>query len=191
MQMRSASRDRAVPWYPHTLSAPGSGTAPVPQPRLPRPILKSSCGSRRTASIAGSIGIRSIPLSAASAGECLLRLPRQCVVCGKRIHSSKPVRCGPADARVVAVHGLFLLRCRVRPAFAVGGLRQECGCAKAATPLWGHCEARLRTLGVLGNKHIPVDYLRGSETQRRALLAGLLDTDGTVTTGGAVQFSAT
>ncbi|OBF13541.1 replicative DNA helicase [Mycobacterium sp. ACS4054] len=52
-------------------------------------------------------------------------------------------------------------------------------------------QARLRTLGVLGNKHIPVDYLRGSETQRRALFAGLLDTDGTVTAGGAVQFSVT
>jgi replicative DNA helicase len=55
----------------------------------------------------------------------------------------------------------------------------------------GTLQARLRTLGVLGNKHIPVDYLRGSETQRRALLAGLLDTDGTVTAGGAVQFSVT
>src|ERR1700759_1352871 len=52
-------------------------------------------------------------------------------------------------------------------------------------------QARLRTLGVLGNKHIPTEYLRGSESQRRDLLAGLLDTDGTVTAGGAVQFSVT
>src|SRR5690606_26166545 len=52
-------------------------------------------------------------------------------------------------------------------------------------------QARLRTLGVLGNKHIPMHYLRASETQRRALLAGLLDTDGTVTHGGSVQFSVT
>jgi replicative DNA helicase len=55
----------------------------------------------------------------------------------------------------------------------------------------GTLQARLRTIGVLGNKHIPTEYLRGSETQRRALLAGLLDTDGTVTVGGAVQFSVT
>ncbi|QBJ96416.1 replicative DNA helicase [Rhodococcus sp. ABRD24] len=48
-----------------------------------------------------------------------------------------------------------------------------------------------RTLGVLGYKHIPVQYLRGSETQRRAVLAGLLDTDGTVTDGGSVQLSVT
>ncbi len=50
---------------------------------------------------------------------------------------------------------------------------------------------RLRTIGVLGNKHIPIDYLRASEEQRRALLAGLLDTDGTVTNGGSVQYTGT
>ena len=44
---------------------------------------------------------------------------------------------------------------------------------------------------MLGNKHIPIEYLRGSVAQRRALLAGLLDTDGTVTGGGSVQFSVT
>ena len=49
----------------------------------------------------------------------------------------------------------------------------------------------LRELGVLGNKHIPALYLRASEEQRRALLAGLLDTDGSVTSGGSVQFSVT
>ncbi|MBO0808617.1 MAG: replicative DNA helicase, partial [Actinobacteria bacterium] len=49
----------------------------------------------------------------------------------------------------------------------------------------------LRGLGVLGNKHIPARYLRASEPQRRALLAGLLDTDGTVNRTGSVQFSVT
>jgi replicative DNA helicase len=46
-------------------------------------------------------------------------------------------------------------------------------------------------LGVLGDKHIPQEYLRGSIAQRRALLAGLLDTDGTVTNTGSVQFTVT
>ena len=55
----------------------------------------------------------------------------------------------------------------------------------------GTVQARLRTLGVLGNKHIPVSYLRASVEQRRLLLAGLLDTDGTVTAGGSVQFAVT
>lgn len=36
----------------------------------------------------------------------------------------------------------------------------------------------LREIGVLGNKHIPEQYLRGSIEQRKALLAGLCDTDG-------------
>ncbi|MGY1694156.1 replicative DNA helicase [Geodermatophilus sp. SYSU D00814] len=55
----------------------------------------------------------------------------------------------------------------------------------------GTVHALLRGLGVLGDKHIPTAYLRASVTQRRALLAGLLDTDGTVTGGGAVQFAVT
>jgi replicative DNA helicase len=38
--------------------------------------------------------------------------------------------------------------------------------------------------------HIPVEYLRASEEQRRALLAGLLDTAGTVDTEGTVRFTA-
>jgi hypothetical protein len=38
--------------------------------------------------------------------------------------------------------------------------------------------AALSSLGVLGHKHIPEEYLYASEVQRRALLAGLMDTDG-------------
>lgn len=52
-------------------------------------------------------------------------------------------------------------------------------------------QGRLRALGVLGNKHIPASYLRASLAQRRALLAGLLDSDGTVTNAGCVQFVVT
>jgi replicative DNA helicase len=52
-------------------------------------------------------------------------------------------------------------------------------------------QARLRTLGVLGDKHIPAAYLRASQAQRQALLAGLLDTDGTVAPTGAVQVAVT
>jgi Rad3-related DNA helicase/serine/threonine protein kinase len=50
---------------------------------------------------------------------------------------------------------------------------------------------RLRSLGLKLNKHIPTIYLRASEQQRRALLAGLLDTDGTVNRYGAVEFTTT
>lgn len=46
----------------------------------------------------------------------------------------------------------------------------------------------LRAAGVLGNKHIPAAYLRAGDDQRRALLAGLLDTDG-YNTGCGYEFS--
>src|SRR5262249_19010937 len=55
----------------------------------------------------------------------------------------------------------------------------------------GKVQGILRTIGVLDNKHLPQQYLRASEVQRRALLAGLLDTDGTVTPTGHVQFTCT
>ena len=46
-------------------------------------------------------------------------------------------------------------------------------------------------VGALGDKQIPASYLRASEPQRRDLLAGLLDTAGTVTAGGSVRFTVT
>jgi replicative DNA helicase len=52
-------------------------------------------------------------------------------------------------------------------------------------------QAELRTLGLLGHKHIPARYLRASIAQRRELLAGLLDTDGTVTASGSIQLAVT
>ena len=53
----------------------------------------------------------------------------------------------------------------------------------------GTVKALLRGLGVL-NKHIPA-RTSGFVAQRRALLAGLLDTDGTVAPNGVVQFAVT
>lgn len=55
----------------------------------------------------------------------------------------------------------------------------------------GTVTALLRRVGVLRTKHIPQAYLRASEAQRRALLAGLLDTDGTVNPTGSVQIGMT
>lgn len=40
--------------------------------------------------------------------------------------------------------------------------------------------SRLADIGVLANKHIPIDYLRASVNQRLELLRGLMDTDGTL-----------
>jgi len=49
---------------------------------------------------------------------------------------------------------------------------------------------RLRSLDLLGNKHIPAAYLRSSYKQRLALLQGLMDTDGSCSNGMA-EFSST
>jgi hypothetical protein len=54
---------------------------------------------------------------------------------------------------------------------------------------------KLRALGVLDNKHIPESYLMASIDQRRALLAGLLDSDGYPHTkpngAGEIEFCTT
>ncbi|GAA1950338.1 replicative DNA helicase [Catenulispora subtropica] len=55
----------------------------------------------------------------------------------------------------------------------------------------GSVQGVLRSMSVLGDKHIPAAYLRASVRQRRALLAGLLDSDGFVDRTGTVQFSVT
>ena len=52
-------------------------------------------------------------------------------------------------------------------------------------------KAALKVLGVLGNKHVPVEYLRASREQRLALLQGLVDSDGHVLTKGQVEFCST
>lgn len=46
---------------------------------------------------------------------------------------------------------------------------------------------RLRRLGVLRNKHIPMIYLRAGISQRQELLAGIIDTDGTVNKDGTCE----
>ncbi len=86
---------------------------------------------------------------------------------------------------------------------ARGGVGQQASCPDCGGPSSGlaQCQAcrddhgtvkaLLRTLRVLNDKHIPSQYLRASAAQRRALLAGLLDTDGTVAPSGVVQFSVT
>lgn len=116
--------------------------------------------------------------------------PRQCQVCGEEfIPQTSQVRtCGRSCGGRVRfasepVPAPTCPRC--------GGT--SCGmrlCQRCRNEV-GTLHGRLRTIGVLGDKHIPIEYLRASESQRRALLAGLLDTDGTVAVGGGVQFSVT
>ena len=51
--------------------------------------------------------------------------------------------------------------------------------------------ASLKKLGVLFDKHIPINYLRSSAEQRLELLKGLMDTDGTISKAGQCSFNTT
>jgi len=52
-------------------------------------------------------------------------------------------------------------------------------------------KVQLRALGVLGDKRIPRLYLEASESQRWALLKGLMDTDGSIESNGRCEFTST
>jgi replicative DNA helicase len=120
---------------------------------------------------------------------------RRCVICGRSfVPRAAHVRtcgrsCGGRSRsrewrRVLGAFPQPVCRDCGRPSSGLG----QCQACRSRR---GTAQAILRSIGVLGNKHIPAEYLRASETQRRALLAGLLDTDGTVTSTGSVQFSVT
>ncbi|WP_457142717.1 replicative DNA helicase [Mycobacterium sp. URHB0021] len=135
--------------------------------------------------------------SATAALRYQLRLPdapavpaRPCVVCGATFvpQTSQVRACGRScggRARFVSMpkQPPMCPRC--------GGESSGLALCQSCRGTVGTLQARLRTINVVGNKHIPTVYLRASEPQRRALLAGLLDTDGTVTASGSVQFSVT
>jgi hypothetical protein len=54
--------------------------------------------------------------------------------------------------------------------------------------LCGGLYVALREEGLLDNKHLPAAYLRASEHQRLDVLAGLMDTDGSVDENGRCEF---
>jgi len=138
-------------------------------------------------------GLRVVP-SASNALTYTLRLPeppavpwRACVVCGTEfVPATSQVRtCG----RSCGGRARFVSAPVPQPACPdCGGPSAGLRRCQACHGAHGTVQALLRTLGVLGDKHIPVAYLRASERQRRALLAGLMDTDGTVTSTGSLQF---
>lgn len=63
-------------------------------------------------------------------------------------------------------------------------------CHRNARPAY-RFRAELVKAGLLGNKHIPQIYLRGSLQQRLELLRGLMDTDGTISDAGQAEFTTT
>ncbi|MEV6215327.1 replicative DNA helicase [Nocardia sp. NPDC051833] len=180
------TRDLLVP--PYTLGAwLGDGTSAAAQLTCFDPEI--------VARIEGE-GIVTTP-SPSAPGRYQLTLPapepvrsRTCVVCGDEFvpFTSEVRTCG----RSCGGKARFVSEPVPAPTCAeCGGPSIGLRLCQACRNSVGSVQARLRTLSVLGDKHIPVEYLRASEVQRRALLAGLLDTDGTVTHGGSVQFAVT
>ncbi|WP_445263310.1 replicative DNA helicase [Pseudokineococcus sp. 5B2Z-1] len=116
--------------------------------------------------------------------------PRDCVVCGVSFtpRTSQVRTCGRSCGG----------RGKAVSAPVPAPTCPDCGRPSSGLVLCQACRddhgtvtALLRGLGVLGAKRIPRAYLRASERQRRALLAGLLDTDGTVNPTGSVQIALT
>ena len=70
------------------------------------------------------------------------------------------------------------------------GWESRCGSVLITRNLPG-LMPHLRALGVLNNKHIPREYLTLPPAGRRALLQGLMDTDGAVNTRGTATFCNT
>lgn len=118
---------------------------------------------------------------------------RPCAFCGVFMSCWYPHRryCSrrcAMDARMAGAPAIPNRKCvtceETMVASSTGRRCRDCG--RAAT-LGG----RLRLLGLIRNKHVPQVYLRASIAQRQTLLAGLLDTDGTVSPGGSVEFGVT
>src|SRR5215217_3556214 len=116
--------------------------------------------------------------------------PRPCPMCGQLFvpQTSQVQTCGKACGGKLRVAGVAGLSATCPDCGGPSSGMAQCQACRADR---GTVTGLLRTLGVLGNKHIPTAYLRASVAQRRALLAGLLDTDGTVTPSGVVQFGVT
>ncbi|WP_280395691.1 replicative DNA helicase [Nocardia brasiliensis] len=180
------ARDLLVP--PYTLGAwLGDGTSATAQLTTADPEIVARIEAE---------GLIAVPSATARLRYCL-QLPadepiaaRACVVCGAEFvpFTSEVRTCGRSCGGKARLHSAPVPAptCTHCGGPSIG-LRLCQSCRNAV----GSVQARLRTIGVLGDKHIPVAYLRASEQQRRALLAGLLDTDGTVTHGGSVQFAVT
>jgi replicative DNA helicase len=178
--------DRELPLSPYVLGAwLGDGT---------------SAGSSITTADADIVmrleseGVEVLPLRAVM--RYSMRFPveriaeRECVVCGAGFvpATSQVKTCGRScGGRARGRGGVNIVPTCKDCGGRSSGLRQ----CKPCRDSHGTVKAVLRTLGVLNNKRIPTEYQRASEKQRRDLLAGLLDTDGTVTNTGSVQFTVT
>ena len=98
--------------------------------------------------------------------------------------TSKTAEVTSADDPILvelALAGYRVARQRTRSLrYRIGGTGHSRSAATGRYESNDSLTSRLRRLSLLGNKHIPDDYLRSSVEQREALLQGLMDTDGFV-----------
>lgn len=98
--------------------------------------------------------------------------------------TTEPQICG-ADEDLNEIHAEVLAR-----GYKTGGVRKY-GNRVGVFTLLGQRDT-FKSLGLLGNKHIPEVYLRASAAQRRDLLAGLMDTDGHISAANfRAEFAST
>ncbi|MEV0839998.1 replicative DNA helicase [Actinocatenispora sera] len=189
-----------------------AGPAELPERELPIPAYTlgiwlgdgDSAGNRYTSAdpeIAEYVRDEGMQVTALGGLRYSIKLPapaaipnRSCAVCGRefRPKASNVRTCG----RSCGGRARFVSAAEPEPncpdcggpATGAGAGRRQCRDCRARS---GSFTARLRSLGVYDDKHIPRDYLRASERQRRALLAGLLDSDGYAMPSGTVQFAVT
>jgi deoxycytidine triphosphate deaminase len=86
--------------------------------------------------------------------------------------------------REIEMAGYPIQRASARMAYRVGSAGHTRDAQTGRYSSNSSLSSALRRLGVLGNKHIPRAYLEASIAQRRALLEGLMDTDGYLDTLG-------
>lgn len=184
--------ERVLPVPPYTLGAwLGDGTSNAARLTTADPELLDYL--REDGITTRLVGNTKMTYALSLAVDAPERLKRSCVVCGKEFV--------PRLAHVRTCGKSCGGRSRGVSAPVPRAVCVDCGteCLSPFTqPRCDPCTKRygsllvlLREAGVLGNKHIPAEYLRASVAQRRALLAGLLDTDGTVNPTGSVQFAVT
>jgi deoxycytidine triphosphate deaminase len=91
----------------------------------------------------------------------------------------------------IAASGYAVGRKTSRIAYRIGGTGRTRDASTGQYTRNDSLSSRLRDLELLGNKHIPRAYLQSSVEQRRALLEGLMDTDGYVDVYGRCDITTT
>jgi hypothetical protein len=94
----------------------------------------------------------------------------------------------PPILRQIGLAGYSVER-RQRLRYRIGGAPRVRDRAIGRYTANASLHSTLREMGVLGDKHIPADYLQGSVAQRQALLEGLMDTDGYVDRWGRCELT--